>query len=465
MAGCPSRRPSRSASQPQRPHFGFLALAACILGTQGERLYSAVDGETDGAGESGARAAPRAGRQVHHPQLSRGAAFRASFPPELARHVLDFVPFRYRLATHCGPSNATIWGPSRPRLQLSVEQGVVGVEFFPLGDMALTWDGAGRAVVWDAASGELLRELAGRVQAACVLPDGRRVATCSTAGACTVWRVASGEAEAHLPAQGTESGLRVSAFPSGDRLLTWGGGNAATVWSASLGRSVCASRGESPDHSLAVIFPDGGRVVTGSRRADAVTIRDAATCSPVLELEFQGLRDVAVLKGGALLAALDFSGSVSVWETASGKLVNSFRDVTPLEMAMGVLAFGLAPSHISWAQSLHAFHGRAYVAIVGPIHAVIWDAETGETVGRISPQVRINGFAVSPGSDAIAMCDRDWVLVKDAVTGALLATLRRTGVGAPLVDCGVAFGVGAALDPEGFGRGVSWRQPLWGPFA
>jgi len=166
MAGCPSRRPSRSASQPQRPHFGFLALAACILGTQGERLYSAVDGETDGAGESGARAAPRAGRQVHHPQLSRGAAFRASFPPELARHVLDFVPFRYRLATHCGPSNATIWGPSRPRLQLSVEQGVVGVEFFPLGDMALTWDGAGRAVVWDAASGELLRELAGRVQAA-----------------------------------------------------------------------------------------------------------------------------------------------------------------------------------------------------------------------------------------------------------------------------------------------------------
>lgn len=235
-------------------------------------------------------------------------------------------------------------------------------------------------------------------------------------------------------------------FPSGERVLTWGL-DWATEWVASTGKKRCVLRGKKLI-DVAQIFADGDKVVTGSID-NTVIIWATSICEALHEFTHADwVIGIAVLPNSEAVATATSDGTTTIWSAVTGERLRVLMDGSaPLTEIDGLLPF-------PQGDLLATFNLEV---------ATIWNATSGEAVHRFPSFPNwIFGLAVSPGGDMLVLCGSDEVTVWDVGKAQRLYELEFESelghaMAAP-ASCFAAVGMGNALDPHGFGRGLSWRE-------
>jgi len=403
--------------------------------------------------------------------------------PDLVQHVLDAAPIRYQLASCSESESVTLWGPAGPRQLLGGHaSNVLDIEFFPQGDRVLTLAEDGTAIIWNTTSGAALHMLRGPValERARVFPGGDRIVTCSSSDStCTIWRASSGESMHVLATSETPDFMvkMVEVFPSGDRVLTWGRERTASVWDIAVGGEVC-SLSSTSEINIAAVFADGSRIVTSGVQSQVATIWDVPRCAVLRNLAHaHTLIGLAALHSGDKVATMTHEGATSIWHVASGDLLRHF----------GTADRDLSERHFR----IQAFPQDDRVVTFGIGSVTIWDVAMGEPLHTIAFD-GLDDIAISQGGDVLVTCGNGKVIVWETNTGRQLHVLQEAPkprfqessedeaieetieedieddwpdditLGSDSVhaitDCRLAIGLGTALDPSGFGPGLSWRQ-------
>lgn len=390
----------------------------------------------------------------------QGAAKAAVFPPllgDVIGRVLDFVPFRCRVASAHGGATVLVWGPKGDSLVLRGHAArVVGIALFPLDDRVLTWSRDGAAIVWSTSSGQVLQRLwhRGGVSSARVLRGGSRVVSRGVDGTIAVFDTATGEA-LHLfgrrwAAPGgsfPQFSAEVEVFPSGDRVLSWGREPRATVWDLADGVAVCRlGQGHLGVILAARVFPRGDKAITGGHDRRAI-IWSVGTCSRLHVLpHLTSVTAVGVLDEGRLVVTGSLQGWLTIWCSETGLRVRTLVE----QPAMPMQGIG----------GLEAFPGGDRLVVYNHAKAVVWGATSSAPLQLLSSAVpSTEAAALSPEGALVATCGPDWLTVWAAMGGALHslrlpgATRRKSGWGR--TPCAVAIAIGGG---GGLGTTVSWRD-------
>jgi len=389
-------------------------------------------------------------------------AIAKALPEVLVRQVLEHVRFPYQVASTDGHSEATLWSRGGPRHVLRGHRAhVAGVEFFPLGDKLLTWGDDPGAIIWDTASGQVLQELrhvghpGAVVSCARVFPAGDRVVTCGSADSVgLVWDVGTGRLLSALG--GGESVRHVEVGPAGDRVLTVME-HSAILWDAGTAEAHCRFQHDGQSRfSSAVISPHGDRAASASNQRRAF-IWSVTTCAVEHELiHSNAVMDIVFFGDGGRVATSSIDGTVRVWGVASGKVVREMERPR---------SWPQPPLHL--LRPAQSDSDRLVGYNIGGL--LLWNMTSGELRHRIgsghqwASLGRTDGAILATGGDILLDCrnfdGKNEVNVRSAASGQRLLTLEKAasdlGGRRP---CTMAVGVGAAFDPEGFGRGFSLRQ-------
>lgn len=382
---------------------------------------------------------------------------------DLARSVLDLVPFRHRVASWVvgGPA-VTLLGPAGPRGAFHTHAdgllaGVLGASFSPLGDILVTWSRGGAVVVSEVASGEVRCKFkhAALIECVWISPSGDWALLCDARGACVRWawttcqRLAS--VTPRLPAQARD-GFRMGAeiFPSGDRFLLWGfvstedsvppAGFGPVVVDVSRGR-LCEGNGPGTSRiRFAQVFPAGDRILAGGWGGE-VTIWSTTACQPLRRILHGGeLVEAIVLHAGRVIVTVATSTddyTALLWRTASGEFIGSLVDV--------------------YRVARFPDSGSARFVAVGLGFAEVWDAARLAPVALIERAGLERVLALPGGDGLVGLCGQS-IAVWDLPSGKRAASVNASGVVGDALLWDVAIGLGTTLDPQGFGRGLSWRR-------
>jgi len=327
----------------------------------------------------------------------------------------------------------------------------------------LTWGKDGATIVWDAVSGRLLQRFdhgGGSVTSAAPFPDGERVVTCGESGSCIVWDAESGLKLSVLAGCWAKE---VEVFPAGDRVLTWGRRGFSgwpTVWDATTGKALCTLHSMDLPIITAAIFPTGDRVITGSLDSRA-HIWNTSSCSMLRQLDHvDWVTGVAALGAGDIVVTTTSDGRTFTWNASSGEKLHELE------------SFSITVTDSVF--ELQSFPKDGRVLTINSQSAIIWDALDGSPLHELFTDAGwIHDAAVAPGGDTLVTCSGHSVQVWDLSDGRLLQELAMDEAPRPaapprqrgarraarrFTECAVAVGLGSSFDPEGFGRGLPWRE-------
>jgi WD40 repeat protein len=249
-------------------------------------------------------------------------------------------------------------------------------------------------------------------------PDGRRLAQAVAMPQGTevgVWNATSGE-EVARPGAGNDALDWWGWSPDGRRLGLLGRNGALTLWDADdPGRPVTLGipRAEVDQVVEQAWSPDGTCLATGSRRG-VVKLRAASAGSDVRTLAGPraGIRCLAWSRDSRLLAAADASGSVKVWDRATGKELIQFRYEVRDTTAGPV-------TNLAWDPAGNR------LAVAGDDGAVmIYDPATGQETRTLRGPSARTSIAWSPDGRRLASAaPQDGIKVWELETGQELLTL------------------------------------------
>jgi WD40 repeat protein len=208
---------------------------------------------------------------------------------------------------------------------------------FAGGDRLVTADARQTIDVWDARTGKPVLEFAhgAPVEVLAASANGRWLATLEhhthaidrllDRDVLRVWDLATGTRKHTLAARPKRWFLRLCFSPDGKRLLTSSYGrdrSELTVWDVETGQRVR----EMPDayESTLAVSPDGTRLAAGNQLWDLKTGRRLSRA----DTEHAWARALAFSPAGDRVLLLGYS-SLSAWETATGRLKDSFELPTP----------------------------------------------------------------------------------------------------------------------------------------
>jgi WD40 repeat protein len=259
--------------------------------------------------------------------------------------------------------------------------------------------------IWDPDEGELLSKaegVSGSISALAVAPDGKRVALGSKDGLVlydpTTWKVLRR--------------IRARAYsatfsPDGAQLVASDGQN-AQVFDARSGKLVKAIAGGG---SSARFSSDGSLLVIAGRDAELKLV-DPKTLETKQTIK-SFMSSSAALNADASLAfvALE-NGTVTVYDTANGEEVRSFRAHGGDDI--GRIALAAHP------------HGKRVVTS-GDTSVALWEPRTGELVKRIDVGMKAGGLALSGDGKLAAVTDDKEIAVVDLESGKVAQRFAHPG--------------------------------------
>ena len=339
----------------------------------------------------------------------------------------------------------------------------------------------GKLIIWNTGDGSLVRTidaLAKNVvlRTAVMTPNGQ-LATGSGPG---LWDAASG---AYLGGFGTglRNGFSLKFTPDGTRLVA-AADNGAAIWDVVNGRLIRTFGDHGREVAAVDISPDGSRVLTGARDNTAklwdaatgallqtfaspsssvwgaVSWVEAAALSPAGELAASAGTDYLVrvwdVKTGsqlhvlrsplAYITVLAFSadgkrllcgswdGSVSVWDSVTGKRLFEFG--TESRRIYNPKQNDQEQSNRAIAWAGFSDDGARILAVTHSGALTVWDAHTGSEIER-HPSVSgyAVSFAVSPGGKRIYVDGTYSILEKDPVAGNIIRELKGQNISGHIV--------------------------------
>lgn len=128
------------------------------------------------------------------------------------------------------------------------------------------------------------------------------------------------------------------------------------------------------------------------------------------------------------------------------------------------------PSHQRRTRGVEPFLLDDRLAMFSSMGAAVWNTSSGEEVNTVAGGPgRTEGLAVAPGGDMVVTCGDAGAIAWDVGSGEKLHAFEIPGP-PPSAQCAaarrhlhrpsclVAVALGPVLDPQGIGRGVSWRD-------
>jgi WD40 repeat protein len=185
-------------------------------------------------------------------------------------------------------------------------------------------------------------------------PDGRFVVTAGKQGAVEIWDLAGRRTAGFW---GHTKLVWSAAFsPDGTRLATASSDQTARLWDLATARPIGPPLRHADDVFDVRFAPDGASLVTASEDR-TVTVWDAVTLVPIHTFLFVApVRNAAISSDGTLIAGVTSTGTVEVFDTATGIEAGRFRH------AAGGIATDFGPRGLLTTGGLDC-------------HAVIWDTD------------------------------------------------------------------------------------------
>jgi WD40 repeat protein len=409
------------------------------------------------------RAAYVGGDTIHLCDLKTGDEL-MTFRGYRGRQALAFCADGRRLVS-AGPDDPTIcvWDVVTGEKIRVMRHGnhVHGLAVFPDDRRALTGSCDRTIGVWDLETGQQLRRITGVANgdgaSVAVSPDGRR-ALFGVDNTIRLWDLETGGEVERLEGH-TAGAWQVAFSPDGRRAVSSSIDKTVRVWELPPGRApgeqppvteVAHLLGHRAVVEMAVVAPDGRRVLTGS--ADkAVILWDRESGQEIRRLAgHEGwVVSVAVSPDGRRALSGGEDKVVRLWDLGSGRIVREFKGHT--EWVFGV-AFS-PDGRLAYSTSGGSWPGWKD----GTDSAVrVWDVETGRRVGRlVGHKGIVFSLCASPDGRRVLTGGSDMApILWDAKTGAEARRLRgHTGT----VEC-------VALLPEGrhaLSGGIDRTIRLW----
>jgi WD40 repeat protein len=294
-----------------------------------------------------------------------------------------FIPDGMRALTVSDDHTARIWdlatGQPIGEPLRGHSDAITRAAFSPDGMRIVTADDH-TAHIWDAATGQPIGEPfqvrnEGGMSGVAFSRDGGRIVTADL-DAARIWDAATGQ-----PIGKPVKGLFWSAAftPDGTRIVTAGADSYVRLWNAATGqpigtpfRAAVFLYGGAPPFSAA-FSSDGTRLVTTTWHAvddiDSVGIWDAATGQPIgepLRGHLGSVNSAAFSPNGTLIITGSSDKTARIWDATAAE-----RVATTL----------IEPKTITWAGASFSPDGNRVVTRFDDT-AQIWDAETGQPIGK-----------------------------------------------------------------------------------
>ncbi|MEM7306440.1 MAG: protein kinase [Planctomycetota bacterium] len=333
----------------------------------------------------------------------------------------------------------------------------------PDGDLLASASEDGDVRLWRALDGEGLRVLSGHegaVYAAEFSPDGSLVATGSDDGRVRIWDTSSGRIFARHDGH-TAAVLALAFRPDGLQLVSGGADQTLQVWDGDT-EQVRAIFGHEERVRTLAFTPDGSLVLSGG---DDGTFRSwdpdlGGAFTDLLSARHRGIGSsrrmghitaVDFHPGGVLCLTGHNDGTISIWDTWSGELVNVLRGHTHLVShavwssdGASILSSSLDKTailwdvqagrpretfsgHRSWIRaSALAPDGSWVVTASGDRSARVWDVASGQTLHKLEGHKGwVNATLISVDGTRIWTGSRDRVLRNWSVeTGELVREIE-----------------------------------------
>jgi WD40 repeat protein len=168
-------------------------------------------------------------------------------------------------------------------------------------------------------SGRLLRSLEGHtdwVRAVAVSPDGRFIVSGSDDKTVKVWHTASGRLLRSLEGH-TDSVTAVAVSPDGRFIVSGSDDKTVKVWDAASGRLLRSLEGHTDRVRAVAVSPDGRTIVSGSHDRTIRAWDLASGESRMLFWNDTAIFSLALSGDGQLLACIDTSGRVWIFDVVA----------------------------------------------------------------------------------------------------------------------------------------------------
>jgi len=361
----------------------------------------------------------------------------------------------------------------RPAFETDAFHGFCISAFRPNGSSLAVGDGGNTVSLLDAATGSVLQTFRGEqgpIRSLTFSPDGHALGAANQMGSVTIWDVDTGQVRHQIQGHVGET-ISIAFSPNGDRIASSSADQTIRIWDVKNCSELMTFRGHTFGVRSVAFHPDGTRLVSGSQDK-TVKVWDTRRDPRGLSFRNEGdtggewVGDVAFSTDGErLLAVRHDHGAIQSWDATSGKLLSQYqiridstyrcprgdtsfgdggrllagptrddeRWVTLWETATGreVLTFREHTAPLSGVALrsdglIVASASRGTEEKPAPGEILLWDARSGKRLHTLQPESTSSVMRLVFSADGLRLAtagDDAKIRVWDPSTGRLLRTL------------------------------------------
>jgi len=333
---------------------------------------------------------------------------------------VDWSPDGSRVATSSLDFTVRVWDPVSGRLLNTLAGDPPSSDWSADGSRLVVG-----AQVWEVGPGgdaHALFTIAGHgatLEGVALGPGGNKLATTDVEGTAEIWDLSiSGDAEwINLTGQDTWFN-DVTFTPDGRQILASFPGSTVRAWDASTGRVVLTLAGhrepgfDEGEGVAGIAVSPNGRLIATAGRDLTVRVWEARTGTEVFTVEHDGwVEEVRFSPDGKLLATASIDGTSRIVDVATGRELHALRIASAPEIPFALVSVQFTTD------------GRSIVTGSWDGSVRVWDRETGAEIRRIAIGAPVDGIALAPNGDRVAVVAEESASLWDLQTGERVSTL------------------------------------------